>query len=306
MTAYDVIGDVHGHADALERLLATLGYGQARGAYRHPERRIVVFIGDLIDRGPDQLRTLDIARRMVGAGSALVVLGNHEFNAVAWATHNDAGDWCRPHSDKNRNQHAAFLAAVGEDSARHREWIRWFETLPMWLDLGGLRIVHACWHPASMARLSDGTLSREIVTATPGDPLHEAMEVVLKGPEIHLDGLSYADKDGHCRDKARLRWWDPAATTLAAAAEIPGGATACDGSPFGPLPDTPIDRDAVPRPALDVPVLYGHYWRSGTEPTLDNPRAACLDWSIAKGGQLVAYRWSGEPELTGENLRAVP
>lgn len=53
-------------------------------------------------------------------------------------------------------------------------------------------------------------------------------------------------------------------------------------------------------------VLYGHYWRSGPQPTVDNPRVACLDWGIAKGGHLVAYRWSGEPELVDENLRAVP
>lgn len=304
MTAYDVIGDVHGHAGALERLLVAMGYRETDGAYRHPERR-VVFLGDLIDRGPDQLRTLDIARRMVEAGSALMVLGNHELNAVAWATRDGSGEWCRPHSAKNRHQHAAFLAAVGEGSARHREWIRWFETLPMWLDLGGLRIVHACWHTPSMEVLGDGTLTREIITAAEGDPLHEAVEVVLKGPEIHMGGHSYADKDGHCRDKARLRWWDPTATTLATAAEIPAGATACDGSPLGPLPDTPLDGQALPRSALDVPVLYGHYWRSGARPTIDHPRAACLDWSIAKGGKLVAYRWSGEPELTDKNLVAV-
>ncbi|MFP3901927.1 MAG: metallophosphoesterase [Acidimicrobiia bacterium] len=302
MTTYDVIGDVHGHADALEQLLAAMGYRQTGGAYRHPERR-AVFIGDLIDRGPDQLRTLDIARRMVDAGSALAVLGNHELNAVAWATRDDAGDWCRPHTEKNRGQHAAFLAAVGEGSPRHREWIGWFETLPMWLDLGGLRIVHACWHPASMDVLGDGTLTREIVSAEKGDPLDEAVEVVLKGPEIHMGGHAYIDKDGHRRDKARLRWWCPDADTLATAAEIPDGATACDGSPLGPLPDTPLDRDALPDVPLDVPVLYGHYWRTG-HPAVDHERAACLDWSIANGGQLVAYRWWGEPELTDDNLVA--
>ncbi len=45
---YDIIGDIHGQADALLALLAKLGYQQQGGTWRHPERR-VVFVGDFID-----------------------------------------------------------------------------------------------------------------------------------------------------------------------------------------------------------------------------------------------------------------
>jgi hypothetical protein len=100
MTGYDVIGDVHGHAPKLRGLLEALGYRERDGAYEHPERR-AVFVGDLIDRGPEQLETLRVARHMVDVGSALIVLGNHEFNAVAWATPNGEGRWCRDHSARN-------------------------------------------------------------------------------------------------------------------------------------------------------------------------------------------------------------
>lgn len=93
-------------------------------------------------------------------------------------------------------------------------------------------------------------------------------------------------------------------TTLASASEIPRGVTACDGSPFGPLPETPLEPGDMPSGAFDVPVLYGHYWRTGPHPTIESPKTACLDWSIAKGGQLVAYRWSGEQHLTNNNLVA--
>ena len=48
---YDLIGDIHGHADALQQLLGNLGYTQQKGGYRHPERR-AIFLGDFIDRGP--------------------------------------------------------------------------------------------------------------------------------------------------------------------------------------------------------------------------------------------------------------
>ncbi len=73
MANYDVIGDVHGHARQLRGLLGTLGYVERDGAYRHAERR-AVFIGDLIDRGPEQVEALRIARAMVDAAQVSVVV----------------------------------------------------------------------------------------------------------------------------------------------------------------------------------------------------------------------------------------
>jgi hypothetical protein len=307
-TGYDVIGDVHGHVDALARLLVELGYERSGGAHRHPEGRQAVFVGDLIDRGPGQVDTLRLVRPMVEAGAAQAVLGNHEFNAVAFATPAADGGWCRPHSPKNRDQHEAFLAEVGWESPEHRYWVSWFWTLPLWLDLGGVRVVHACWDPASMAVLGDGALTHEIVAAPEESARYEAIEVVLKGPEIEMGGAVYYDKDGHPRGKARFRWWSPdARTSLRAAAEVPGKAYAdAEGTvPFGPLPDSAVTGD-WPAAPTDVPVLYGHYWRSGT-PNVDvGGKSACLDWSVAKGGPLVAYRWSGESVLDAANLVAVP
>ncbi len=306
MTGYDVVGDVHGHADALVGLLRTLGYREVGGAWRHAERT-AVFVGDLIDRGPEQLEVVRIVHRMVEAGTARIVLGNHEFNAVAWATPDGRGGHHREHSPKHFGQHARFLAAVGEGSPLHRELLGWFRTLPLWLDLGGLRVVHACWHPASMRVLGPGWLTDEHVAAPKGSAFHEAIEVVLKGPELHMGGAVYLDKDGHPRGRARHRWWNPDATTLRRAAEIPSDATHEDRSPFAELPDDPIP-DGLPTAPSEVPVLYGHYWRPGRTqaPRIDpGGMSACLDWSVAAGGALVAYRWSGEHTLTDDHLVAV-
>lgn len=284
-----------------------MGYRQRDGAYRHPGRQ-VVFLGDLIDRGPGQLRVLHVVRKMVDAGTARIVMGNHEFNAVSWATPTGDGGWCRPHNGKNRRQHEAFLSQVGEDSALHRDWVAWFRTVPMWLELDGLRIVHACWHPASMNALDSALVTDELLVADWDSTPYEAVEILLKGPEIHMEGYHYADKDGHTREHARLRWWDPTATTLDVAAEVPAGATVHDahGAPAA-LPATPLDQARYPVVPLDRPVLYGHYWRDGKRqaPSVDGPLTACLDWSVAKGGLLVAYRWSGEADLTDDNLVAV-
>ena len=80
---FDVIGDVHGCRAELEQLLTELGYtlqrdqaGRATGAH-HPGRR-AVFVGDLVDRGPDTPGVLRLVMGMTAAGDALCVSGNHE------------------------------------------------------------------------------------------------------------------------------------------------------------------------------------------------------------------------------------
>ncbi|MFE2485261.1 polynucleotide kinase-phosphatase [Streptomyces mirabilis] len=71
---FDIIGDIHGCASELETLLGKLGY--VDGA--HPEGRTAVFVGDLVDRGPDTPGVLRRVMSMVAAGDALCVPGNHE------------------------------------------------------------------------------------------------------------------------------------------------------------------------------------------------------------------------------------
>lgn len=72
---FDIIGDVHGCDDELAALLTTLGYA-SDGA--HPDARKVVFLGDLVDRGPKVAEVLDRVMAMVSAGHALCLPGNHE------------------------------------------------------------------------------------------------------------------------------------------------------------------------------------------------------------------------------------
>ncbi|MEU2420773.1 polynucleotide kinase-phosphatase [Streptomyces sp. NPDC007851] len=71
---FDIVGDIHGCARELEALLAKLGYTDGV----HPEGRTAVFVGDLVDRGPDSPGVLRRVMSMVGSGNALCVPGNHE------------------------------------------------------------------------------------------------------------------------------------------------------------------------------------------------------------------------------------
>lgn len=294
---YDIIGDVHGHAEALERLLVRLGYVHKDGAWRHPERT-AIFVGDFIDRGPGQLDVLRMVRPMIDAGSALAVMGNHEFNAIAFATPDPAGSdaWLRPRNAKNRHQHEAFLAEVGEDTPLHHEWIDWFMELPLWIETPEFRVVHACWHAPSVAelapRLRPGQrLDLDLVAAASrkGTSAYAAVETLLKGPEITLpDGLGFVDKDGHTRHQMRIKWWATEARTYKDLFMGPPGVL---------IPDIPVTYlEAVTAPYR--PVFIGHYWMPPSAGiTLLAPRVACVDFSVAKGGPLVAYCYDGEPVL---------
>ncbi|MEG2804406.1 metallophosphoesterase, partial [Stenotrophomonas sp.] len=275
--AHDIIGDIHGQAGKLKALLKHLGYRERMGAWRHPERS-ARFVGDLIDRGPGQLETLDIVRRMIDAGSAEAILGNHEFNAIAYATPDPEQPerFLRPRGPHNHDQHRAFLTEVTQDSALHREWVQWFMTLPLWMETDQWRLVHACWHPASMAVLADqlgprNTLTPELVVAAsrPGSAAFVAVEALCKGLEIALPApVTFTDKQGVVRHRTRVRWWDDTAATYRAAALM--------GREAAQLPDTPIPDSAIARYDQAKPVFFGHYWFNGT-PGVISAKACCVD-----------------------------
>jgi len=290
---HDVIGDIHGHTDALERLLRQLGYSKHHGVYRHPDRQ-AVFLGDFIDRGPKIRETLEIVRSMIDSGAALAVMGNHELNALAFHTPDPdkPGFHLRPQDEKNSNQHAETMRQI--PAGELAGWLQWFRSLPLWLDLDGLRVVHACWDDSRMATL-EGPITDEFLRAacSPRGRLFKPVEAILKGKEATLPtGITFRDKDGHERVSTRLKWY-----------EHPKGHTyrtyAMESEPIdsdAPLPEE-VFAAAVPYPEDAKPVFVGHYWMQGPRPELLRRNIACVDWSVAKGGFLCAYRWDGERAL---------
>jgi hypothetical protein len=301
---YDLIGDIHGHADELVQLLETLGYEKAQGLYRHPDRR-VIFLGDFIDRGPKIQQALEIVRPMIEEGVALAVMGNHELNALTYHTEDPEtpGEYLRRHTPKNEKQHRQTLEQLS--SQELQSYLEWFRTLPMWLDLDGLRAVHACWDEQSMMTIAQAHKDHGGVSATflqsaclEEKPLIVSVEVVLKGKEGKLpDGASFQDKDGHVRTEIRTRWYlAPNGHTYRTYA-FQSDEIACD---LGL--DEAVIAAATPYPATAKPVFVGHYWLSAERPKTLADNVACLDFSVAMGGFLCAYRWNGEQKLSNENF----
>lgn len=80
---FDIIGDVHGCYDELVELLERLGYVADAGVgMRSPEGRRVVFVGDLVDRGPGVVETLRLAMRLVASGAGFCAPGNHDVKLL--------------------------------------------------------------------------------------------------------------------------------------------------------------------------------------------------------------------------------
>jgi hypothetical protein len=305
---YDIIGDIHGCSETLEALLDKLGYTRQQDIYQHPERQ-AIFLGDFIDRGPHQREVIGIVRPMIELGYAQSVMGNHEFNAIAYATPDsgEPGEYLRKHIAKNNTQHQAFLAEYSFNSNEYEELIDWFRTLPMWLDLGDIRVVHACWDRESInlirqnarggSRLTESLLAN---AAIEGRPEYNAVEKILKGVEVALENnASFHDKDGNPRNEIRVKWWDSEPSHARAAFLGPESAATN-------IPEDPINvSHLIPYAHTEPPVFLGHYWLEG-DPKPLAPNIACLDYSVAKHGSLVAYRWDGETELCDKKFVSVP
>ena len=302
---YDLLGDIHGHADELQALLTHLDYApDATGVWRHPGGRRVIFLGDYIDRGPKIRETLQLVRGMVDGGAALAILGNHEYNALAFWQQYPAGGYLRAHKPVNILQHVRTIEEFRSKElfAEWQEYLAWFLTLPLALELPGLRAVHACWDNRQLAylrqQLPDLRLTRDFLlrASRPDTPEFTAAEIVLKGREDRLPGgITFADKDGHRRSRMRLRWWQNPATVPSYADYYLEDLPELRGQPvdFAHL-DPSYYQD-------DTPVFFGHYWLRG-EPQILQPHAVCLDYSVARGGQLVGYRWDGEQTLQADKL----
>jgi len=151
----DVVGDVHGELDALRALLAHLGYDADGG---HPDGRRLVFVGDLCDRGPDSPGVIALVQRLVESGRALATLGNHEVNLLR-GDRKDGNDWFW---SEGSPRDAKYEPRAHLPPERRDAVIAFLRTLPLALERADLRVVHAAWDLASIARLraADPALSR--------------------------------------------------------------------------------------------------------------------------------------------------
>jgi len=325
----DIVGDVHGEIGALNRLLASMGYGPDGS---HPQGRKLVFLGDLVDRGPDSPTVLERVISMVRAGHAWCVMGNHEMNILR-NERKDGNDWIMaPDKVPSGSMHTANM----EERHRYQAFIA---SLPLALERSDLRIVHACWHDASIAAL------RQCEPPVAG--LYKRYEENTR-KKFADQGLAAAHAEQLAQFKVQLldRSWEPAFLEAVAATEagyqmdnplrvITSGVE----EPIQGVRRGWYDGELPPAMAPfwaggkwrmvtrvkwwerytdAVPVIMGHYWRrfsdahtvmpdkfgpdlfAGIEPHHwmgPNRNIYCVDFSV---GLRATARDSGTPEAAGQ------
>jgi hypothetical protein len=309
---YDIIADIHGRFDKLSALMKRLGYTAADDTFFPPVGHRALFLGDLIDPKPGHpspggvRATLRAVKAMCDCGDALCLMGNHELHAIYFHSRGPDGEPLRKNGSKNTAMHQGTLDdfpdhdhPVGE---WHQVWLPWMKQLPFFLDLGGLRAVHAAWHPRMIERLAGrdfGDPDLLLACADKRTPEGEAVEILLKGIEVPLPPPhAFIDHSGAVRGNMRARWWEAVAESAV-----------CRDLIFPPNEQIgiwPVAAEALPlfqpyNPA-DPPVFFGHYFKPADSPAHpERHNVACLDHSAATSGPLVAYRWNGETRINPEH-----
>jgi bis(5'-nucleosyl)-tetraphosphatase (symmetrical) len=253
-----LVGDVQGCCDALDRLLAEIGFT--------PSRDRLLLIGDLVNRGPQSLATLKRIRSFGDAATCL--LGNHDLNLLAVA-----------HGVRKLKRGDTIDDIL--DSKRRDDWIDWLRRQRLAVRHDGWLLVHA-----GVAPQWDATQTLELAAE---------VEAQLRGPElVPLLRAMYGDEParwdpalrGHERARfvvnalTRMRYCGADGTLDLKAKE------GLDRAPPGTMPwfDVPGRRTA------GVPVAFGHWSTLGL---VNRPDVLAIDTGCVWGGALTAVRIDG-------------
>jgi hypothetical protein len=186
----DIIGDVHGEIDALRRLLSRLGCSPERGVAQRP----LIFVGDLVDRGPDSPAVVELVMQLVREGIAQVVLGNHEFNLLR-REHKEGNGWALGKADDHyqviHDDRRIQVAFGSREPSRQQldAFMEFFSELPLGLQRSDLRVAHAAWSAEALIQLP------------------ESGDIVTSGPERRITTVRPFFTGGRWRYVERDKWW---------------------------------------------------------------------------------------------------
>ncbi len=308
---YDIIGDIHGYARALEALLQKLGYHKRDGAYQYRDQRRprqVVFLGDVLDRGPHIREAVQIVRAMIERGSAQMIMGNHEYNALCYCTpapEDSDRHYLREHTPRHTHAIQQTLDQYAAYPEEWRETLNWMATLPVFLEFEQFRVVHACWDQRLIDRFYEQghspVISRQFLfdSADYRQFAGRFISRLTQGVGLMLpEGRVIRGSHGFERRSFRARFWEAQPQTLGDVEFQPDRLPA----DIAAMSLTDKQRDHIGYYGVEQkPLFIGHYWMAG-EPKPLRSNIACLDYSAVKQGRLAAYRMNGEARLQAKNF----
>ena len=259
----DIIGDVHGEFDALMNLLDVLGYDEDG---QPTDGRKLVFLGDLIDRGPDSPAVVDKVMALVDAKRAWCVLGNHELNVLLGRPLPGNGWFIQP----NPTERPGEFMSKRVSASRIDEYLAFFGSLPLVLENESIRLVHACWHTPSVARIR-----RDVIEEHDVSNLYRGYELDLR-KKLHEAELAHLVEEENMFYSVALDDPDWPAEVLPAHAEAE--VIAQNSNPIRVLTTGPVEVARTPFYAMgrwrmadrcrwwddydeQIPVVIGHFWR---------------------------------------------
>jgi hypothetical protein len=304
----DIVGDVHGEIEALLALLARLGCDVERCTVERP----VVFVGDLVDRGPDSAAVALLVRRLVEAGVAQLVLGNHELNLLH-GSHKEGNGWFmhRALADSwhDGKAHVPFTSRISSaDELRHIE--EFLRTLPVALESPELRVVHAAWAPSAIEVARRASSLEEFIRPLPVPLPPLDLEAAPTYKDLANPLVPVAFHPGLAEKEAAEQNSQPV-KLLTSGPERPiaaGTAPAWLAGKWRLLERDPWwEHDEDERA-----VVFGHYWRrrpsatserkpnifEGIDPTAwfgPRKQAFCVDYSV--GYRLKARHYGHDPRI---------
>jgi hypothetical protein len=302
LSMYDIIGDIHGHYDLLVKTLKSIGYTEHNNSYTHPERKII-FTGDIINRGDKIRSTVTLIKNMVENGDAYCILGNHELNAILYATLDKHGKSIRKRLLRYKMPLLKTLEEYKNYPSEFKEVIKWFRTLPLFIDMEDFRVIHGGWNDQHIKTINkylngENRLRKSFLkTYLINKELNTAVNELIKGKEIHLPkDLLLKDNKGILRRHFRIKWWENADDKTFKDIAF--------GNRFE-LPEYTIPKEIVPDitpyPTYAPPVFLGHYCLNKKALIFQN-NICCIDTCVVRTQKLTVYRWQGEKKLTSKNL----
>jgi hypothetical protein len=300
---FDIIGDVHGHASHLTKLLKIIGYKNRKGSFKHPERK-AIFVGDFINRGPEIKNTIRIIRSMVEDGNALAILGNHELNALIYQLKDKNGKRLVKSSDK---YFMSLLKTLNEFKGEKQEWkshLKWMRTLPLYIDNKGFRVIHACWSGNAIKNINtiheEGKIRKKTlkkIQLEQKGELAKSIWTLTKGVSLKLPrDLRIKTNKGNSPRSFRVKWWEKERNLTFRDFSFESKYK---------MPNYSIPSEIIPEiypyRKREVPLFFGHYCK-GSGPYIIKSNLCCVDSCVVNTKILTAYSWEGENKLLNEHL----
>jgi len=295
--AYDIVGDIHGHGNLLEKLLLKLGYSKRSGVFIHPKRK-VIFCGDFIDRGSQNIKAVDIVMKMCENGEAFAIPGNHDLAYVQYHTKLPGSDQMiipkNPAYDRMFFNTAIEFNQAPDFKAQYIDWIK---ELPLFIENEYFAVYHGFRSENYSALLTqDNEIMNFNAALLNFEKYRLAIDLISKSVSAWV---AYREHDIKKVERIRIKWWKnkkcvESLDDLFMSKSNQNKITLVDS-------ELNTNHNFYPYLTHEKPLFLGHFCIREKHGIVQ-PNICIIDLCVIKTGRLAAYRFDGESILQKEKI----